>query len=106
MVLNGIDAQIMIQRTVDYAKDTANSIRRGELMQEYASEMRKAEIEAGIKTVTRREDMDGAQISREKNSSGQDSPEGKKEKSEKEQEKAEIEEEMHAEGGSFIDITL
>ncbi|MGE4484073.1 MAG: hypothetical protein AB7C97_03040 [Oscillospiraceae bacterium] len=106
MALNGIDAQIMIQRTSDYSKDAGNSIRRNDLMQEYASEMRKAEDEARINTVTRQENPDGAQISRERNNSGQNSPEERNKESENEREEPEAAEALRAEGGRFIDITL
>lgn len=106
MALNGIDAQIMIQRTADYSKDAANSARRGELMGEYASAMLSADVEAEIKTVTRREKADKALFGREENPSGRDLPEEGKEKREDGREVPETAEEPRAEGGRFIDITL
>lgn len=63
MALNGIDAQIMIQRTADYSKDVGNNVRKSELMQEYASTMRKAEEQVKASTVTRQEAPDKVRFS-------------------------------------------
>lgn len=92
MALNGIDAQIMIQRTADYSKDVGNNVRKSELMQEYASTMRKAEEQVKASTVTRQEAPDKVRFSvkkdrQQENASSEDNRgDGDGEKCEDEQE--------------------
>lgn len=62
MALNGIDAQIMVQRTADYSKDMGNNVKKNELMQEYASTMRQAEERVKANTVTRQEAPDKVRL--------------------------------------------
>ena len=66
MALNGIDAQIMVQRTADYSKDAGNDVRKGELMQEYAATMSQAEERKKVRTVTRQEAPDKVRFTGEK----------------------------------------
>ena len=66
MALNGIDAQIMVQRTADYSKDAGNDVRKGELMQEYAATMRQVEERKKARAVTRQEAPDKVRFTGEK----------------------------------------
>lgn len=66
MALNGIDAQIMVQRTADYSKDVGNDVRKGELMQEYAATMRQVEERKKARAVTRQEAPDKVRFTGEK----------------------------------------
>lgn len=108
MALNGIDAQIMVQRTTDYSKDEGAAARRAELGQEYAAAMHEAETDVKIHTVMRQEAVEKALINDERESSRAGAGDTGSSRQESGREAEEKEEELATEPGtgSVIDIRL
>jgi hypothetical protein len=109
MALNGIDAQIMTQRTADTVKNASTLNKRNELMQDYMALQRKTEDEIQDRVVLELERKDDPRITKEHKGAGQDAgggQHGKRQKARPSEESEEEEEPGFISSSSRIDIRI
>lgn len=71
-MIRGIDSQIMINKSIDYAKQLTDQNSNAQQAKDFIAAMEKAQIEHDDKTVNQTEETEGERIRREKE--GQDGP--------------------------------
>jgi hypothetical protein len=107
-MIRGIDSQIMINKSVDYAKqltDQMNNVQQGK---DFLAELEKARMERSDVTVEQAEEAEGGRIRREDERQSQNAnQEDKKKKKELEELLEEETAEVRQEGlGASIDINI
>ncbi len=75
-MIKGIDAQIMIQKSVYYAKQVSDHVNRAEQGKDFMTQMEQAKIARDAETVNKTDEAEQGRIRREKESgSGGQEPE-------------------------------
>lgn len=69
-MIKGIDAQIMIQKSVDYAKQMSDHVNRAEQGKDFMTQMEKAKVARDAETVNKTDEAEQGRIRREKESGG------------------------------------
>lgn len=67
-MIKGIDAQIMIQKSVDYAKQVSDHVNRAEQGKDFMTQMEQAKIARDAETVNKTDEAEQGRIRREKES--------------------------------------
>lgn len=111
MSMRGIDAQIMVQRTTDYTRETADQVRRGDQTQSFLAARQQAESEITERTVVHTDQPGQAALQNERHGSGrerQDGGEGRPAENDGGREQPTEQELLSAPGthGSVIDILV
>ncbi len=84
-MIKGIDGQVMIQRTVEYARQAADQANNAVLSQEFASHLQKDQAARDVNSVAKSEEAEGKRINDEqKRNNGGDEEKPEKESSEAE----------------------
>ncbi len=64
-MIKGIDAQIMIQRTAEYAKEMSQNTHSAEQAREFASRLEKTRTQQRLKTVNKPNEAEGGKVTRD-----------------------------------------
>lgn len=109
-MIRGIDNQIMINKSIDYAKqltDQNNNVQQGK---DFIAEMEKARMEHNNKAVRETEETENGRIYREKekkgNTDSENMPSSYRETKEEREEETEIKINIKEDLGNSIDINI
>ena len=89
-MIKGIDAQVMIQRSVEYARQSADHVNNAQQAQDFINRLEKERAAQNLSTVTKSDKAEQEKIKRDKEKSADGGAEQRKKEQKRGTEKREI----------------